>query len=63
MRADKIKDDTSIKDAFAFVVEDLKSLEVQIRGLSDRVAKMEKQEGLKEVKDNVDKILKILSKR
>ena len=63
MRADKIKDDTSIKDAFAFVVEDLKSLEVQIRGLSDRVAEMEKQEGLKEVKDNVDKILKILSKR
>ena len=27
------------------------------------VAEMEKQEGLKEVKDNVDKILKILAKR
>jgi hypothetical protein len=63
MKTDKIKDNTPIKEAFALVIEDLKSLEIQIRGLSDKVAEMEKQEGLKEVKDNVDKILKILAKR
>ena len=63
MKVDKIKDNTPIKEAFAFVIEDLKSLEVQIRGLSDKVSQIENKDDLKEVKENVDKIIKILAKR